>query len=151
MAVVVVDVILGFIQEYQAQRTYIALKGLLKPTTTVIRDGQRAEVEVWELVPGDLVVLNAGEKAPGDGKLLDATRLSVDEAILTGESEPVNKRAVQKTVGEMPRQVAEDASAPQSQVFMGTTVVTGRGIIHVTRTGTRTELGDDRHQLERAR
>ena len=141
MAVVVVDVILGFIQEYQAQRTYIALKGLLKPTTTVIRDGQRAEVEVWELVPGDLVVLNAGEKAPGDGELLDATRLSVDEAILTGESEPVNKRAVQQAVGEMPRQVAEDASAPQSQVFMGTTVVTGRGILRVTETGTRTELG----------
>ena len=67
MAVVVIDVILGFVQEYQAQRTYVALKGLLKPTTTVIRDGQRAEVEVWELVPGDLVVLNAGEKVPGDG------------------------------------------------------------------------------------
>ena len=64
MAVVVIDVILGFVQEYQAQRTYVALKGLLKPTTTVIRDGQRVEVEVWELVPGDLVVLNAGEKAP---------------------------------------------------------------------------------------
>ena len=53
MAVVVIDVILGFIQEYQAQQTYTALKGLLKPTTTVVRDGQRQEVEVWELVPGD--------------------------------------------------------------------------------------------------
>lgn len=62
MAVVVIDVILGFVQEYQAQKTYTALKGLLKPTTTVIRDGERVEVEVWELVPGDLVLLNAGEK-----------------------------------------------------------------------------------------
>ena len=96
MAVVVIDVILGFVQEYQAQRTYVALKGLLKPTTTVIRDGQRAEVEVWELVPGDLVVLNAGEKVPGDGELLEATKVALDEAILTGESEPVNKLACQR-------------------------------------------------------
>src|SRR5512143_4196406 len=79
MVVVVVDVILGFVQEYQAQRTYVALKGLLKPTTTVIRDGQRVEVEVWELVPGDLVILTMGEKAPGDGELIETTRLSMDE------------------------------------------------------------------------
>ena len=150
MAVVVVDVILGFIQEYQAQRTYIALKGLLKPTTTVIRDGQRVEVEVWELVPGDLVVLNAGEKAPGDGELLEATRLSVDEAILTGESEPVNKRAMRQAVGRC-RAAGGGCQTPQTQVFMGTTVVTGRGILRVTKTGTRTELGPDCSQLERAR
>jgi len=66
MAVVVIDAVLGFIQEYQAQRTYTALKGLLKPTTTVIRDGERREIEVRELVPGDIVLLNAGEKVPGD-------------------------------------------------------------------------------------
>jgi Ca2+-transporting ATPase len=137
MAVVVIDVILGFIQEYQAQRTYVALKDLLKPTTTVIRDGQRVEVEVWELVPGDLVVLNAGEKAPGDGELIETTKLSLDEAILTGESEPVNKQAIGQIVGAH----LENASLPQTQVFMGTTVVTGRGILRVTKTGTQTELG----------
>lgn len=125
MAVVVIDVILGFAQEYQAQRTYTALKGLLKPTTTVLRDGQRVEVEVWELVPGDLVILNAGEKVPGDGRLLESTKIAVDEAILTGESEPANKS------------IAEG----QNQVFMGTTIVTGRGIMEVTRIGTQTELG----------
>jgi P-type Ca2+ transporter type 2C len=137
MIVVVIDVILGFIQEYQAQQTYVALKGLLKPTTTVIRDGQRAEVEVWELVPGDLVVLNAGEKAPGDGELIEATRLSLDEAILTGESEPVNKQAISWMDGNPP----ENATISQTQVFMGSTVVTGRGILHITKTGTETELG----------
>src|SRR5512139_2093636 len=137
MAVVVIDVILGFIQEYQAQRTYVALKGLLKPTTTVIRDGQRMEVEVWELVPGDLVVLNAGEKAPGDGELIEATKLSLDEAILTGESEPVNKHAI-GLHEEIP---SGNGTLPQTQVFMGTTVVTGRGILRITRTGTKTELG----------
>jgi Ca2+-transporting ATPase len=137
MAVVVIDVILGFIQEYQAQRTYVALKGLLKPTTTVIRDGQRVEVEVWELVPGDLVVLNAGEKAPGDGDLIEATKLSLDEAILTGESEPVNKQAISQS-DEIP---PDHGAFPQTRVFMGTTVVTGRGILRITETGIRTELG----------
>jgi Ca2+-transporting ATPase len=137
MAVVVIDVILGFAQEYQAQRTYVALRGLLKPTTTVIREGQRVEVEVWELVPGDLVVLNVGEKAPGDGELIEATKLSLDEAILTGESEPVNKQAIR------PRQALPFESAPDSatRVFMGSTVVTGRGILRITHIGTETELG----------
>lgn len=125
MAVVIIDVILGFFQEYQAQQTYTALKGLLKPTTTVIRDGERKEVEVWELVPGDLVLLNSGEHVPADGQLCESTQLSVDEAILTGESEPINKNAL-------------DA---QNTVFMGTTVVTGRATMQVSRTGTSTELG----------
>ena len=122
MAVVIIDVILGFVQEYQAQKTYTALKGLLKPTTTILRDGERGEVEVWELVPGDQVLLYAGEKVPGDGLILESIKLALDEAILTGESEPVNK-AVEETV------------------FMGTTVLTGRGLMQVLETGLSTELG----------
>jgi Ca2+-transporting ATPase len=137
MVVVVVDVILGFIQEYQSQRMYVALKGLLKPTTTVIRNGQRAEVEVWELVPGDLVLLAMGEKAPGDGEIIEATRLSVDEAILTGESEPVNKHSISQAEGNSPENVVE----AKTHMYMGSTVVTGRGILRVTKTGTHTELG----------
>ncbi len=122
IVVVIVDVILGFVQEYQAQKTYTALKGLLKPTTTVIRDGERCEVEVWELVPGDLVILNAGEKAPGDGALIESIKLTLDEAILTGESEPVTKTI-------------------HDPIFMGTTVLTGRGLLEVGSTGSSTELG----------
>ena len=122
MAVVIINVILGFVQEYQAQKTYTALKGLLKPTTTVLRDGERCEVDVWELVPGDLVLLNAGEKVPSDGRLLESTKLALDEAILTGESEPVSKTA-------------------DEQVFMGTTALTGRGLLEVQHTGSNTELG----------
>lgn len=125
MAVVVIDVILGFVQEYQAQRTYTALKGLLKPTTTVIREGERQEVEIWELVPGDVILLNSGEHIPADGHITESTKLSVDEAILTGESEPVNKAEMDG----------------QNQVFMGTTVITGRGIMIVDHTGPKTELG----------
>ncbi|MFZ2095782.1 MAG: HAD-IC family P-type ATPase [Anaerolineales bacterium] len=125
LAVVVTDVILGFIQEYQAQQTYTALKGLLKPTTTVVRNGERQEVEVWELVPGDVVLLNSGEHIPADGMITDSTKLSIDEAILTGESEPVNKN---ETDG-------------HNLVFMGTTTITGRGTMIVTKIGSSTELG----------
>ncbi len=125
MAVVVIDVILGFIQEYQAQQTYTALKGLLKPTTTVVRDGERQEVEVWELVPGDVVLLNSGEHVPADGEIMESTKLAVDEAILTGESEPVNKSNLDG----------------HNQIFMGTTTITGRGTMVVSKTGPATELG----------
>src|SRR5512139_2632985 len=125
MAVVVIDVILGFVQEYQAKQTYTALKGLLRPTTTVIRDGERREVEVWELVPGDVVLLNSGEHIPADGKIIESTKLAIDEAILTGESEPVNKSSAEG----------------HGQIFMGTTTITGRGTMVVTKTGCSTELG----------
>jgi Ca2+-transporting ATPase len=125
MVVVLLDAILGFVQEYQAQRTYTALKSLLKPTTTVIRDGVRQEIEVSKLVPDDVVVLNAGEHVPGDGEVLEAIKLTVEEAILTGESEPIVKTTEQG----------------HDQVSMGTTVLTGRGLMRVTATGTRTELG----------
>jgi Ca2+-transporting ATPase len=138
MAVVVIDVILGFIQEYQAQQTYSALKNLLKPTTTVIRNGQRQEIEMWELVPGDLVLLAAGEHVPGDGLVIEGEgehltiKLSVDEAILTGESEPVSK----------------SAAKGKNQVFMGTTVITGRGVVQVEKTGSHTELGQIASSLQ---
>jgi len=125
LAVVLIDAVLGFVQEYQAQQTFTALQGMLKPTTTVVRDGARQEVEVRELVPGDIVVLNAGERIPGDGTVLDATKLTVEEAILTGESEPVTK-------------ASEDG---QNEVSMGTTVLTGRGLMRVVATGIQTELG----------
>jgi Ca2+-transporting ATPase len=129
MAVIVFDVILGYIQELKAQNTYTALKNLLKPTTTVLRNGDRCEVEVWELVPGDLVILNNGEKVPGDGRILEGNRLSADEAILTGESEPVSK-------------------AVDDRVFMGTTILTGHGAMQVEQTGLKTELGQIASSLQ---
>ncbi|MFA4925611.1 MAG: HAD-IC family P-type ATPase, partial [Candidatus Aminicenantales bacterium] len=125
MVVVVLDAILGFVQEYKARGTYIALKGLLKPTTTVIRNRERQEIEVRDLVPDDIVLLNAGEHIPGDGEILEALKLTVEEAILTGESEPVVKTA----------------EAGQNRAFMGTIVLTGRGVMRVTATGANTELG----------
>ncbi|HOG47118.1 MAG TPA: cation-transporting P-type ATPase [Anaerolineae bacterium] len=125
MAVVAIDVAVGFIQEYRAQRTYSALRGLLKPTTTVIRDGTRQEVEIREVVPGDLVVLSAGERIPADGDVVEGARLAVDEAILTGEAEAV----------------AKGTAPPTNKAYMGTTVVAGRGLMRVTQTGSAGELG----------
>lgn len=132
MVVVAADLILGFFQEYQAQKTYVTLKSLLSPTTVVIRDGIRQVVPVAELVPGDLVLLKAGDKIPADGTLLETIFLSLDESILTGESEPVLKESLPE----------DGASAGKvNKAFMGTTVITGRGTLRIDNTGIRTELG----------
>ncbi|BBB47448.1 cation-translocating P-type ATPase [Pelolinea submarina] len=125
MVVVVADVILGFVQEYRAQQTYEALKGLLKPTTTVIRNGEREEVEIWELVPGDLVILTNGERVPADGKLLEGLQVTLNEAILTGESDAVKKTELEGN----------------NALYMGTTLCSGRAIMKVTYIGIETELG----------
>ena len=125
MAVVFINAILGFTQEYRAQLTYTALKGLVKPTTTVLRNGQRKEIEVSELVPGDLVILTSGEHIPADGILLQSSKLVIDESIMTGESEAVVK----------------STSEDQNSLFMGTTIITGHGIMEVTKIGSSTELG----------
>lgn len=122
MVVILIDAALGFWQELRAQRTYEALKGLLKPTTTVIRGGQRVEIEVRDLVPGDLALLTSGERIPGDGSLLESTKLLVDEAILTGESEAVAKGGT-------------------DTLFMGTTVLSGHALMRVSNTGAGSELG----------
>jgi len=98
------------------------------------------EVEVRELVPGDLVLLAVGDKVPADGDVLEATRLAVDEAILTGESEAVTKHAIDDDAStHAPGE--PDANGRESHVFMGATVVTGRGLMCVSGTGMRTELG----------
>ncbi len=125
MAVVVFDAALGFVQEYQARQTYEGLRRLVKPTATVVRGGERREVEVRDIVPGDVVILAAGDRVPADGEVLESARMSVNEAILTGESEPVFK----------------DRSDGHNRVFMGTTVLAGRGVMKVTSTGEQTELG----------
>jgi len=123
--VIVIDVALGFAQEYKAHQTYTALRRMLKTTAKVIRDGVHREIDTSELVPGDLAILNAGEKVPGDGEIIHSTTLSVDEALLTGESEAVVKSSL----------------SGQNQVYMGTTVVTGRGYLRVSSIGLDTELG----------
>lgn len=127
LIVILADVILGFVQEYQAQRTYLALKQLLKPIASVLRDGIRRDIDITELTVGDLVYLSAGDKVPADGTLLEAVRLSVDESLLTGESEALVKSAADK--------------GKAAQVFMGSTVLTGRGLFRIDKIAEATELG----------
>ncbi|MFA5729694.1 MAG: HAD-IC family P-type ATPase [Candidatus Paceibacterota bacterium] len=124
-SVIVLNTIMGFSQEYQVEKTLAALKKILKPKAIVIRDGQRKEIEAKDLVPGDLIVLNSGDKVPADGKIIEGFNLLISEAILTGEEEPVAK-----TVKE------ED-----NLLFMGTIVLAGRGIMMVSKTGRSTEIG----------
>ena len=131
MAVVVFDVILGFFQEYQAHETYESLKALVKPVATVMRNGRRTHVEARELVPGDIVLITTGDKISADGNLVEAKSLSLNEAILTGESEPVRKKN-------------------SNPVYMGTTVVAGRGIMEITATGRNTKLGEIAHSITQA-
>lgn len=124
-AVIVIDVLLGFYQEYQAEKTYLAVKGLLKPMTTVRRDGERKEIKVEEVVKGDIVLLTMGEHVPADGEILESQKIIVDESILTGESMPINKSA-EKT---------------QNLAYMGTTIIGGKGVMRVNAIGIDTELG----------
>ncbi|MGQ9468373.1 MAG: cation-translocating P-type ATPase [Nitrososphaerales archaeon] len=127
-------VILGFIQEYRAERTLESLKKMLSPTCTVIRDGEEKEVLVKEIVPGDIVVLKDGDKVPADIRLVEVVNLQLDEAPLTGESVPVTK-----TLKVLPEKVP--IMDRTNMVFSGTTVTYGKGKGVVIASGMRTEFG----------
>jgi len=132
--IVVFCVLLGFVQEYRAERALEALKKMLSPTITVLRGGKEKEVPSRELVPGDILLLEAGDKIPADARLLEDHSLRCDEAPLTGESVPVGKDI--KSVAENVR-----VSDRKNMVFTGTTVTYGRGKAVVTSTGMNTEFG----------
>jgi len=125
---------LGFLQEYRAERTIEALKRLAAPMASVLRDGREKEIPARELVPGDVLILRTGNKVPADARLLEVFNLKVDEASLTGESIPV-----EKTLEPLPPET--HAADRRNMVFMGTTVVYGRGKAVVTATGMSTEFG----------
>lgn len=123
--VIIINVLMGFFQEYNAQKTLIALRKILKPKATVIRNGERKEIEVREIVPGDSVILEAGDKVPADGYLIKGVNLLVNESILTGEEEAV----------------AKNEKEGRNNLFMGTTIISGRGEMEVTKIGKETEMG----------
>jgi Ca2+-transporting ATPase len=132
--IVVFCAVLGFIQEYRAERALEALKKMLSPTITGLRGGKEEEVPSKELVPGDILLLEAGDKIPADARLLENHSLRCDEAPLTGESVPVGK-----DIKPMPEDVR--VSDRRNMVFTGTTVTYGRGKAVVTSTGMTTEFG----------
>ncbi|RLK48785.1 calcium-translocating P-type ATPase [Alkalispirillum mobile] len=134
LAVVLINAIIGFIQEGKAEKALDAIRGMLSPKAVVLRDGHRQTVDAEELVPGDIVLLQAGDRVPADLRLVEARNLRIDEAVLTGESVAVDK-------GLDP--VEEDAELGDRTplAFSGTLVAFGRGLGVVAETGERTEIG----------
>jgi len=131
---VLLNTVLGFIEEHRAERSLEALRSLAQARARVLRDGREREVDAGELVPGDVVLLEAGAKVPGDCRILHATMLEVDESLLTGES---------ATVAKSTAPAAPDAAVGDrhGMAFMGTLVTRGRARAVITATGARTELG----------
>ena len=135
LVVIVLNASIGFFTEWKAEQALSALQKQAVRVAQVIRDGAVREIPASELVPGDLVVLAAGERVPADGRIVDSARLQIVEAALTGESLAVNK-----TVEHVPERDAPLGDR-LSMAFLGTTVTNGRGRLLVTATGARTEMG----------
>jgi len=133
--IVVLNALLGLIQEYRAEKAMAALKKLSVPTVKVRRNGGVQEISSRDLVPGDILILEAGNLVPSDCRLLETANLRVQEAALTGESEPVEKNS-NPLMGE-----AVALGDRRNMAYMGTIVTYGRGVALITDTGMRTELG----------
>ncbi len=134
-SIVVLSALLGFYQEFRAERAMEALKAMASPTASVVRGGEPVEVASTEVVPGDIIVLAAGDRIPADGRLLEAVNLKSDEASLTGESTAVEKDAYARVSPEA------GVGDRHTMVFSGTVVTYGRGQAVVTATGMQTEFG----------
>ena len=138
VVVVLLNAILGVIQESKAEAAIEALQTMTAATCKVLRDGQMVILHSDELVPGDVVLLEAGDAVPADGRLLESASLKIEEAALTGESVPVNK-VIDMLTGEGTKDVA--LGDRKNMCYMGSTVVYGRGKAVITRTGMDTEMG----------
>lgn len=145
IAIVVLNAVLGFTQEFRAERSLAALKKLAVTTARVIREGTLESIPASELVPGDLIQIEAGDHVPADARLLYATNLRAQEAALTGESTPVDKTA-EVLVGD--DLVLGDR---RNLLFLGTNVTAGRGRAFVVATGSATELGRIATLMQEAR
>lgn len=132
LIIVIMNSILGFIQEYKTEKSLEALKKLAAPTSKVIRDGKVQVISAEYLVPGDLVVLESGDRIPADAIIMEGSTIMVDESLLTGESVGVNKSSRDK----------------ENKLFMGTVMLTGRATAKVTETGMKTEMGKIANMLQ---
>lgn len=133
--IVVLVAVAGFVQEYRAEKALEALKKLAAPKARLMRDGKEVVVPAREVVPGDLLLVEAGDTIPADARLIESVELKVDEAVLTGESTPVNKSAHVTVKTDVP------AAERSNMLFMATHIIYGRGKAVVTSTGIGTEFG----------
>ncbi|MFP4362250.1 MAG: cation-translocating P-type ATPase [Spirochaetia bacterium] len=134
--VILLNALFGFVTEYRAEKSVEALRQMITPTAKVLREGTLSEIDAVNLVPGDIIILEEGDRITADGRLFEADNLAADEAMLTGESEPVNKHtrtiSSQKKVGIADR---------KNMVFMGTAITRGNGKAVVTGTSHNTQMG----------
>lgn len=143
-AVLLLNAVIGTVQEFSAQKAAAALKDMVKGEAHVIREGQHLKVNAEELVPDDLVSLNSGDKVPADISLLSSDELTIDESMLTGESLAVIKDAGAEVDDQLP--LADQLN----QCFAGTIITRGRGLGLVTQTGGNTQIGQIAHEVTAA-
>ena len=136
MAIVILNAVLGFIQEYRAEKSLQAIKEMVAPVAMVVRSGHYKSVPAKELVPGDIVLLEAGDRVPADLRLLSSSGMEADESSLTGESLPVNKD--HNIIYTTEIMLAERSN----MAFMGTTITRGRGSGVIVATGMETVMGN---------
>lgn len=139
LAVVLLNAVLGVIQESKAEAAIEALQTMTAATCKVLRDGKMVSLHSDELVPGDVVLLEAGDAVPADGRIIENASLKIEEAALTGESVPVNK--VLETLGLAKGQEEIPLGDRKNMCYMGSTVVYGRGKAVIVSTGMNTEMG----------
>ena len=130
--IVVINAFLGFIQEFKTEKSLDALKSLAAPTCKVLRDGNIKIVNASEVTIGDVIILETGDRVPADGAIIECNNLMVDESLLTGESVGVNKGLIGNS----------------SNIFMGTTVLKGKGSFRVTQVGMGTKMGEIADDLQ---
>lgn len=147
MAVVIINAVLGVVQESKAEQAIAALQKIAAATSKVLRDGKQITIHSEDLVPGDVVILEAGDSVPADGRILECASMKVEEAALTGESVPVTKR---EEALESPEGKDIPLGDRKNMVYMGSTVVYGRGRAVITGTGMNTEMGKIADALAKA-
>ncbi len=148
LAVVIINAVLGVVQESKAEAAIEALQVIAAATSKVLRDGKVVTLKSDELVPGDVVLLEAGDAVPADGRIIEAASLKIEEAALTGESVPANKITDLLQLGGEKDVPLGDR---KNMAYMGSTVVYGRGKVVITGTGMNTEMGKIAQALSQAK
>lgn len=148
MFVVIINAVLGVVQESKAEAAIAALQEIAAATSKVLRDGKIVTLKSEDLVPGDVVVLEAGDSVPADGRIIECASMKIEEAALTGESVPVNKIvSLLNLEGEKDVPLGDR----KNMIYMGSTVVYGRGKAVITGTGMNTEMGKIADALSQAK